>query len=74
MMKSFEKIARDGNMVDEAEQEVNAKDFTTYVSGQQARENATTGQARSGYATKTRTGEKQEYSQSMRHRWRSSRG
>ncbi len=64
--------AREGNLVDEAEEEENAKDFTHTVKGSQLKKD--TAQAKSSTVERERSGEKREYPQSMRHLWRSSRG
>lgn len=64
--------AREGNLVDEAEEEENGKDFTHTVKGSQLKKE--TGQSASMRREREGSVERREFPQSMRHNWRSSRG
>lgn len=68
----FAKVAFDGNLPEQAAEREAAQDFTQVVKGSNLQKE--TGQVRSGYAQKNRTGESRVYPQDMRHNWRSSRG
>lgn len=69
---NFSKVAFAGNLPEQAAAEEAAKDFTQVVKGSQLEKEI--GQAKGGYNLNQRTGETRVYPQSMRHRWRSSRG
>lgn len=68
----FAKAAFEGNLPEQAAEREAAQDFTQVVKGSNLPKE--TGQSRSGYAQKTRTGESRAYPQGMRHRVNTSRG